>query len=63
MKKRIVQNPEIPIIGLTADAFDHVRQKMLESGFNDYLAKPINLDLVYQKILEYHPTKLRIHEQ
>lgn len=52
-----VLDPDVPIIGLTADAFNHVRQEMLDAGFSDYLAKPINLDLVYQKLLEHHPQK------
>ena len=33
----------IPIIALTADAVVGAREKFLESGFQDYIAKPMNL--------------------
>ncbi|WP_024851280.1 PAS domain-containing hybrid sensor histidine kinase/response regulator [Hydrogenovibrio kuenenii] len=33
----------IPIIALTADAFDSAEKAVFESGMNDYLTKPINM--------------------
>lgn len=32
---------EIPILALTANAFDSDRQKVIEAGCNGYMAKPI----------------------
>ncbi len=43
-------NPRIPILALTADAFKHTQESVLEAGMNDFLPKPINIDLLYQKL-------------
>lgn len=40
----------VPILGLTADAFQEVHDNMLAKGFTDTLRKPIDLDQVYAKI-------------
>lgn len=43
---RKLKNPEtanIPIVAITANAFEEDRQKALEAGMNEYVAKPIDL--------------------
>lgn len=45
-----VRNPEIPIIALTADAFPETKKKVLESGMNDFVTKPLEQTDLYQKI-------------
>ena len=43
---RKLKNPEtanIPIIAMTANAFEEDRQKALEAGMNEHVAKPIDL--------------------
>jgi signal transduction histidine kinase/CheY-like chemotaxis protein len=40
----------IPIIAVTADAMEETRQRVLEIGMNDYMTKPVNRDLLLQKI-------------
>ena len=42
----------IPIIAMTAEAFDEERQKTINAGMNYHLSKPINPDLLYQVLVE-----------
>lgn len=54
--RRIRQTPAwsaIPILALTAHAFDSERQTILESGVNDLLTKPINDELML-KLIHQH---------
>jgi two-component system cell cycle response regulator DivK len=42
-----------PIIGLSAHAMAGHEQKAREAGCNDYLTKPLDEDLLIQKLQEY----------
>ena len=49
--KRIRQNNNLtPAIAQTASAFSADAEKCLNSGFNEYIAKPIDKDLLIQKV-------------
>src|SRR5690606_23563154 len=50
---------DIPIIALTAKAMKDDKQKCLEAGANDYLAKPIEIDKVLSLIRRWLPQKRR----
>ena len=46
---------EVPIIAITANAMSTDKEKCMQVGMNDYLAKPIQLDQIRQLILRWHP--------
>ncbi len=53
-------NPNIdsPIVCLTANAIEGAREKYLEEGFDDYLSKPVDPDLLEQTLIKYLPAEL-----
>ncbi len=51
---RALPSPElssIPIIAMTANAFDEDRKQAIDSGMNDHVAKPINVDKLIQVLV------------
>ena len=42
--------PDIPVIALTAYAFETDRQRMFQAGFNECLAKPLRADELRSRI-------------
>ena len=50
---RRLEDPElasIPVIAMTADAFDEDRQKALRAGMDGHLAKPIDIDRLFDNL-------------
>ncbi|HYG14491.1 MAG TPA: response regulator, partial [Bacteroidia bacterium] len=52
-----IRNPEsaviskdVPVIAITADAFEETRERVRGSGMNDYCTKPFNADELFEKI-------------
>jgi two-component system cell cycle response regulator DivK len=45
--------PNLPVIGLSAHAMQGDAEKALAAGCTDYLTKPLNEDLLFQKLEEY----------
>lgn len=44
----------MPIVALTAHAIKGDREKAIEAGFDDYITKPIDEDLLFQTVQKYH---------
>lgn len=42
--------PEIPVVALTAYAFETDRQQIMEAGFNDCLAKPLRAEELRERV-------------
>ena len=53
MIRKIPSHAETPAIAVTAFAFDEDKKYILSSGFNDYIAKPINLHDFKEKVRTY----------
>ncbi|MEM8681601.1 MAG: response regulator, partial [Planctomycetota bacterium] len=47
------QQIQVPIIALTAHAMKEERQRALDSGFDDFIAKPVNIDLLLEVVAEH----------
>ena len=45
--------PQLPIIALTANAFDSDRQRAIEVGCDDFLSKPVSATTCLQTIEKY----------
>ncbi|MDR1019985.1 MAG: response regulator [Synergistaceae bacterium] len=51
---------ELPIIALTANAISGMREKFLQSGFDDYLAKPIEISKLNAAIEKWIPEEKQV---
>lgn len=48
-----VLNHDVPVLALTADVFPETRDRIFDSGMNDYLLKPVNIDELKEKLIRY----------
>jgi len=50
-----VRNPRVPVVAMTAHAMQEDRQRCLEAGMDDYLAKPIDPEALRAVVARYLP--------
>jgi len=48
---------ELPVVAMTANVQPADRQRCLDSGMNDFLAKPIEPDMLWQTLLKWIPPR------
>ena len=52
IRKLTDERAQVPIIAMTANAFEEDRQAAFAAGMDDYLAKPIEIDKLLRKIVK-----------
>ncbi|MFK8067875.1 MAG: response regulator [Gammaproteobacteria bacterium] len=55
-------NSEIPILAMTANVMTGTREKCMQAGMNDYLAKPVDSDQLFEKIQKWQQDNLKIEK-
>lgn len=48
---------KIPILALTANAFEEDRRKCLDAGMNDHLVKPVDMEVLFASLVKWIPEK------
>ncbi|MGJ8669346.1 MAG: response regulator [Oceanococcus sp.] len=55
-----LEDEQVPILALSADSSEQTREFCLNNGFNDFIVKPIEVNLLYERLAEWldsHPTE------
>ncbi|HXK19505.1 MAG TPA: response regulator, partial [Polyangiaceae bacterium] len=63
IRRREVQGRRIPLIAVTAHAFEGEREKALAAGMDDYITKPISASLLGEVIQRWWPKALSLEPE
>lgn len=55
-----MENKNIPIIAVTADVMESTKQRVINIGMDDYLAKPVNKERLYAKVIRLLGEKAKL---
>ena len=58
IRKKFPEAKDVPIVALTADAVVGAKELLLENGFKDYIAKPVELSKLEEILLLYLPSSV-----
>ncbi|MCD7708274.1 MAG: PocR ligand-binding domain-containing protein [Clostridiales bacterium] len=62
VRRMLGDNGNVPIIALTANAVEGMREMFVKEGMNDFVAKPIEMRVILSKLRQWLPPELLVKQ-